>query len=96
MTRSSFLTAVAILRALLVAPNSRATDLSDLLQKFEIPTEPGNWGGFYLGVNNGAGFTNFDESKHATKVDLVEQFYDIVGEFGEGEVGFRDLSHSWP
>ena len=68
-------------------PNTTTTGPENFFQKF-IPTDPCNWAGFYIGFNNGATFNHFHLSKQMTDVDLVEQFYDLVGEFGEGETGF--------
>jgi len=93
-TRISFVTVVALGTAIFLnASTASATDLNDFLQKF-YPSDPCDWSGFYIGFNNGATFTHTDVSKHTTNVDLVEQFYDIVGEVGVGETAFATFHPS--
>jgi len=88
LSRTIFTIAVALCASIFLAPSpALATDLSEFLQKFRT-TDPCDWSGFYIGFNNGASINHIDVSKHMTDVDLVEQFYDLVGEFGEGETGF--------
>ena len=91
VTRILFLTTAAAI--LLNLSPASATELSDFLSKFQ-PGDPCDWSGFYIGFNNGGSINHVDLSEHKTNVDLVEQFYDIVGEFGEGETAFATFHPS--
>jgi len=68
--------------AILLIPSPAPGAEEDFFQKF-TPTDPCNWAGFYIGVNNGVTFNHFNLGKQMTDVDLTEQFYDLIGEPGE-------------
>ena len=73
--------------AIFLIPSPAPGAEENFFQKF-IVQEPMNWSGPYIGFNNGATFNNFHVGKHMTDVDLTDQFYDIVGVLGDGDVNF--------
>jgi opacity protein-like surface antigen len=86
-SRTIFTIAGAVCAAILLTPSPAPGAEENFFQKFS-PQDPYNWSGPYIGFNNGATFNNFHAGKHMTDVDLEEQFYDLVGAIGDGDVNF--------
>src|SRR5712691_5801239 len=76
-SRTTFVTTAAFCAAIFLSPSPVPGAEENFFQKFQ-PTDPCNWGGFYIGFNNGATFTHFNVGKQATDVNLTDQFYEVV------------------
>lgn len=73
-----FLAAALAFAAVLVVPSPALGTEENFFQKF-TPTDPCNWGGFYVGFNNGATFNHFNVGKQMTDLNLEQQFYELPG-----------------
>ncbi len=100
-TRSLFVSSAAFCAAIFFSSSS-APAASNVLEALEQPpSNPCQWGGFYIGFNVGGNWNHFDTSKQKTDVDLAQQFYEMFegdeegggdGE-GEGELGAFTTFH---
>jgi opacity protein-like surface antigen len=86
LTRTIF-AAAAVCAAISLSPSPAQGTEENFFQKFH-PSEPINWSGFYIGFNNGASFNHIHVGKDMTDLDLEEQYYDLVGVTGDGDVNF--------
>ncbi len=86
-TRTIFAIAGAVCAAILLTSSPAPGAEENFFQKFS-PQDPYNWSGPYIGFNNGGSFNHFHVGKQMTDLDLEEQFYDLDGTVGDGDVNF--------
>jgi opacity protein-like surface antigen len=79
--------AAAVCAAISLSPLPAPGAEENFFQKF-ILQEPMNWSGFYVGFNNGPSFNHIHVGKDMTELDLEEQYYDLVGVAGDGDINF--------
>jgi opacity protein-like surface antigen len=86
-SRTIFATAAAFYAVIFLTPSPAVGAEENFFQKFVLQ-EPMNWSGFYVGFNNGGSFNHIHVGEYMTDLDLEEQFYDLVGVTGDGDVNF--------
>ncbi|HEX4639377.1 MAG TPA: hypothetical protein VH170_07815 [Chthoniobacterales bacterium] len=79
--------AVAACAAISLAPSGAPAAENVLVALMQTPSDPCNWGGFYIGFNVGGSFNHFEVDKQRTDVDLEQQFYKLLEGNSEGGDG---------